>query len=111
MTVTPLGTPAGWSAVMEQAEHQCQCRGGCGAKHASKGQLFRCERTTRHDRLIAAPADLLLTTTAAAAVPVEQLLAWCLICHRGALARQRADARERARQEQDEQPPALLFDI
>ncbi|MFG2334895.1 hypothetical protein ACGFMM_35560 [Streptomyces sp. NPDC048604] len=107
MTVIPLGTPAVWASVMEAAEHRCQCTGACGARHGATG--LQCGRTTEHYRLLAAPADLLLTTAAAATVPAEQLLAWCSSCHRKATARQRADARERAQHESAESP--ALFDL
>ncbi|WP_432114044.1 hypothetical protein [Streptomyces sp. S1] len=69
---------------------------------------MRCDKTTEQRALIAAPADLLLTVTAMAAVPTEQLLAWCPSCHSQTLARQRADARERTRHEADSH---TLFDL
>lgn len=107
MTVIPLGTPRAWAVVMSAAGHRCHCTGACGSKH-SKSAL-RCDETTEHAPLLAAPADLTLPTAAAAAVPVGELLAWCVDCHRKAGARQRADARERARQQAAE--PAALFDL
>jgi hypothetical protein len=70
---------------------------------------MRCHRTATHYRLIIAPADLLLSPAAAAAVPAEQLLGWCPGCHRAALGRQRAADRERCRLEAPE--PAALFDL
>jgi hypothetical protein len=103
----PLGASALWRAVMEAAGHQCHCSGACGSRHTNSG--MRCHRTATHHRLLIAPADLLLTPAAAAAVPAEQLLAWCPDCHRAALGRQRAADRERRRLE--EQPPAALFDL
>jgi hypothetical protein len=110
MTVIPLGTPRVWEAVMSAAGHRCQCTGACGSKHSRSG--MRCEATTERRALLAAPADLLLTPVAAAAVPPEQLLAWCPACHSKAIARQRADARERARQEAADDLDALaLFDL
>ena len=103
----PLGAAQVWQPVMEAAGFQCQCAGGlCGSQHAKSG--LRCDRTATNHRLIAAPADLLLTPAAAAAVPAEQLLAWCPDCHKKATARQRAADRERHRQ--DPEPPAL-FDL
>jgi hypothetical protein len=104
----PLAAAALWQTVMDAAGHQCQCAGGlCGSKHSSSG--LRCHRTGAHHRLIAAPADLTLSPTVAAAVPAEQLLAWCPDCHRGALSRQRVAARELQRIQAPE--PAALFDI
>lgn len=104
----PLGASAIWRAVMEAAGYQCQCSGGaCGSRHASSG--MRCHRTATHRRLLAAPADLTLSPAAAAAVPAEQLLAWCPDCHRAALGRQRASERERKRHQDPE--PAALFDL
>lgn len=101
----PLGTPALWAAVMDTAEQRCQCAGGlCGSKHSDSG--LRCNRTTEHDRLLAAPLELTLSPVAAAAVPAEQLRAWCVPCHRKALARQRAAARQF---EQPADEPLALF--
>ncbi|MFC8795885.1 hypothetical protein [Streptomyces cinereoruber] len=108
MTATPLGTPRVWTAVMSTAGHRCQCTGACGSKHSRSG--LRCDATTERRALLAAPADLLLTPVAAAAVPVEELLAWCPACHTKATARQRAEARERARHDDDADSPAL-FDL
>lgn len=103
---TPLGNPALWAAVMQAAEQQCQCSGGiCGSQHTKSG--LRCDRTTEYEQLLAAPRELTLSTVAAAAVPVEQLRAWCPACHRGALAKQRAADRQRARQAAAE--PLALF--
>jgi hypothetical protein len=70
---------------------------------------MRCHRTASAHRLIVAPADLLLSPAAAAAVPTEELLAWCPGCHRAALNRQRAALEERRRIETP--APASLFDI
>ncbi|MEU9617182.1 hypothetical protein AB0D56_37550 [Streptomyces sp. NPDC048209] len=106
MTVIPLGTPRVWSVVMSAAGHRCHCTGACGSKHSDSG--LQCDETTEQSALLAAPADLLLTTAAAAAVPVGELLAWCTDCHRKATARQRRDARERLRLEAE---PAGLFDL
>lgn len=93
---------------MEAADYQCQCAGGlCGSRHSKTG--LRCHRSAESHRLLVAPSDLLLTPAAAAAVPAEQLLAWCPDCHRGALGKQRAAARELKRLEEPE--PAALFEI
>lgn len=107
MTVIPLGTPRVWAVVMSAAGHRCHCTGACGSQHSKTG--MQCDATTEHTALLAAPADLTLPTAAAAAVPAGDLLAWCSDCHRKAAARQRADARQRARQEAPE-PPGL-FDL
>ncbi|MFF8879625.1 hypothetical protein [Streptomyces flaveolus] len=97
----PLGATAVWEAVMEPAGHQCQCEGGlCGSKHADTG--LRCLHTSAHGRLLVAPADLTLSTVAAAAVPIDELRAWCASCHAKARSRQLAAARERDRQAADE---------
>ncbi|MGZ3113253.1 hypothetical protein [Streptomyces sp. H62] len=104
----PLGAARTWQTVMESADYQCQCFGGlCGSQHAKTG--MRCHRTAGSHRLIVAPADLLLTPAAAAAVPAEQLLAWCPDCHKKATSRQRAADRERRQHEAPE--PAALFDL
>ncbi|MCW8099784.1 hypothetical protein [Streptomyces tauricus] len=104
----PLGAPAVWQAVMEGAGYRCHCTGGtCGSRHA-RSEL-RCHRTADNHRLIAAPAALLLTAAEAAALPAGELLAWCPQCHTGALARQRAAARDLARSQASE--PAGLFDL
>jgi hypothetical protein len=91
---------------MQAADHQCQCAGGlCGSQHSKTG--LRCIRTTGSARLIVAPDDLTLTPAAAAAVPVEQLRAWCSGCHAGAQRRQLEAQREVKRLESDE--PLSLF--
>lgn len=105
MTVIPLGTPRVWVVVMAAAGHTCQCAGACGNRHSGSG--LKCDQHGTHARMLAAPADLTLTTAAAAAVPVGELLAWCTNCHRKATARQRADAREQHRQTE----PDSLFDL
>ncbi|MFE1928696.1 hypothetical protein ACFW91_39870 [Streptomyces asoensis] len=107
MSRPPLGASALWRAVMEPAGYRCQCSGACGSQHAKTER--RCHRTAASHRLLVAPADLLLSPAAAAAVPAEQLLVWCPDCHRKALGRQRASARERLRLEAE--PPAALFDL
>lgn len=102
----PLGASAIWKAVMEVAGDQCQCTGGlCGSQHSKTG--LRCIRTTAHGRLIVAPADLTLSPVAAAAVPAEQLRAWCPDCHAKAQKRQLANQQELERQQSDE--PLSLF--
>lgn len=103
----PLGAATVWQAVMEAAGYQCHCSGACGSQHSKTDR--RCHRTAGSHRLLVAPADLLLSPAAAAAVPAEQLLAWFPDCHRAALGRQRAADRERRRLESPE--PAALFDL
>jgi hypothetical protein len=91
---------------MEPAGHQCQCEGGlCGSKHSETG--LRCIRTASTGRLLIAPADLTLSTVAAAAVPVEQLRAWCPSCRFRAFVWQLASLRELERQTAEE--PLSLF--
>ncbi|MCP8712543.1 hypothetical protein [Streptomyces sp. AC04842] len=102
----PLGASAVWKAVMEPAGHRCQCQGGlCGSQHSDTGR--RCINSSAHGRLLIAPADLTLSTVAAAAVPVEELRAWCGSCHGKARNRQLAAARELERRQADE--PLSLF--
>ncbi|MGA5668989.1 hypothetical protein ACPCTG_26340 [Streptomyces pseudogriseolus] len=102
----PLGAAAVWEAVMEPAGHKCQCSGGlCGSQHSETG--LRCHNTSAHGRLLIAPADLTLSTVAAAAVPVAELRAWCASCHAKARNRQLAAARELERQQAEE--PLSLF--
>ncbi|MEW2424865.1 hypothetical protein AB0911_30495 [Streptomyces nigra] len=102
----PLGAPAVWQAVMAAAGGHCQCTGGlCGSQHSDTGR--RCLNSSAHGRLLIAPADLTLTTVAAAAVPAEELRAWCAGCHAKARARQLASLRELERQTADE--PLSLF--
>jgi hypothetical protein len=91
---------------MEAAGYRCQCAGGlCGSQHSVSG--LRCDRTPERCRLLVAPLDLTLTPAAAAAVPAEQLRAWCRACHDKARARQRARERELRRQLEPE--PEGLF--
>lgn len=102
----PLGLAAVWEAVMEPAGYQCQCSGGlCGSEHSKTG--LRCFKTTGHGRLMVAPADLTLSPVAAAAVPAEQLRAWCPSCHTGAMRRQLENKRELERQQAED--PLALF--
>jgi hypothetical protein len=89
----PLVDAARWEAVMEAAGYRCQCAGGlCGSRHSNSG--LRCK--AEHDdgngrvRLIAAPFDLGLSDVAAAAVPVDQLRAWCASCYQAARRKARA---------------------
>ncbi|MFE1926503.1 hypothetical protein ACFW91_28580 [Streptomyces asoensis] len=97
----PLGVSDTWETVMEPAGYQCQCTGGlCGSQHSKTG--LRCIQTTTHGRLLVAPADLTLSPVAAAAVPAEQLRAWCHGCHAKAQKRQRDSQRELRRLEADE---------
>lgn len=107
MTITPLGTPAVWVTVMTAAGHRCHCTGACGNKHTKS--LGQCDRDTDREQLLVAPADLLLSPVAAAAVPAGELLAWCTDCHRKATAKQRAAERERC--QQDEQQPETLWSL
>ena len=101
----PLGATAIWQAVMEPAGHKCQCTGGlCGSQHSDTG--LRCINTSAHGRLLIAPADLTLSTVAAAAVPVEELRAWCASCHAKARNRQLANLRELERHAEE---PLSLF--
>jgi hypothetical protein len=90
---------------MDAAGDQCQCTGACGSQHTKTG--LRCPKATSHARLIVAPDDLTLSPTVAAAVPVEQLRAWCSGCHAGAQRRQLEAQRELQRLESDE--PLSLF--
>lgn len=101
----PLGASAVWQAVMKTAGDQCQCTGACGSQHSKTG--LRCSKVTSHSRLIVAPVDLTLPPAAAAAVPAEQLRAWCSGCHAGAQRRQLEAQREVQRLEADE--PLSLF--
>ncbi|WP_442803397.1 hypothetical protein OG411_17410 [Streptomyces pseudogriseolus] len=102
----PLGATAVWEAVMATAGHRCQCSGGlCGSQHAKTGN--RCIETTTRGRLLVAPLDLTLSDVAAAAVPAEDLRAWCLGCHAKAHKRQLANQRELEQQAADE--PLALF--
>lgn len=103
MTVIPLGTPPAWVATMSAAGHRCHCTGSCGTEH--DGLNDQCRETAEQGPLLAAPADLLLSVTAAACTPTADLLAWCATCHRKATSRQRRDARQAA-----DDPPGL-FDL
>lgn len=104
---TPIACPPAWSAVMESADYRCQCSGGlCGSQHSKDGH--RCKVEQGAQLLIAAPLDLTLKPLAASRVPTTELRAWCSTCHKKAAARQRAQDRERTRQEPDE---IALFDL
>ncbi|MET9293826.1 hypothetical protein [Streptomyces sp. NPDC003077] len=83
----PIAYAEQWRAVMEAAGYRCECVGQCGSQHV-KGR-GRCQR--EHDqlagkqrgpvRLMAAPLDLNLPPTRAAALPPSELRAWCVDCH------------------------------
>lgn len=88
----PMFGAAMWSAVMLSASQgqekpRCQCSGQCGQPHVKGGG--RCPRMHGQHvknkgtiRLHAAPADLALAGTAAAALlPAEALRAWCSTCY------------------------------
>ncbi|MEV0187508.1 hypothetical protein AB0I39_03085 [Kitasatospora purpeofusca] len=101
----PLGDTTGlWQAVLAAAAGRCQCRGTCGRSHAKDGG--RCPTVhggyARHGTgpvsLLAAPAEpdgLLLPAHRAAALPKQQLAAWCPACH-DATRRTAAKARQAA---------------
>ncbi|GGU63565.1 hypothetical protein GCM10010211_30750 [Streptomyces albospinus] len=82
----PISGAALFRSVMTAAGWRCQCTGACGQPHAqSEG---RCPR--EHDgyagkhggpvRLMAAPADPTITHFQAAALPAQELRAWCPGC-------------------------------
>ncbi|MER7172642.1 hypothetical protein [Streptomyces mesophilus] len=82
----PIVGAALFNAVMQAADSRCECTGQCGQPHAkSEG---RCPH--KHDgyiakrhgpvRLMAAPADPLMSPVAAAALPPAELMAWCPGC-------------------------------
>lgn len=92
---------------MDVAGGHCQCAGGlCGQQHAKTEG--RCPKSTSHNRLIVAPADLTLSPVVAAAVPVEQLRAWCSSCHAGAQRLQLEAQREALRLESTDEPLPLF---
>ncbi|MFJ2402887.1 hypothetical protein ACIOUE_16455 [Streptomyces xanthochromogenes] len=86
MKSQPIVGAAAFNAVMEAADHRCQCAGECGNSHA-KGD-GRCPHehdgyTSKHGRrlrLVAAPADPLATAVTAAGLSAAQLRAWCPDC-------------------------------
>ncbi|MGD6753815.1 hypothetical protein [Streptomyces sp. BH105] len=90
MRTEPITGTAVFNPVMQAAGYRCQCTGQCGNPHR-KGE-GRCPHehdgyTSKHGRrvrLIAAPADPLATSVAAATTPVSDLRAWCPDCHTAA---------------------------
>ncbi|MFF0033509.1 hypothetical protein ACFYS7_36165 [Streptomyces avermitilis] len=92
----PLVAVGTWRPVMEAADYRCQCAGECGNAHAKSGG--RCPRehdgyTSKHGhrvRLMAAPADVLMSPVEAAALPVGRLRAWCPECHTATARKARA---------------------
>jgi len=115
--IPPLACPDLWQAVMAAAAGRCQCRGTCGKNHAKTGG--RCDHehsglAHQHGggrvHLIAAPAepaDLLLPPHKTAALPKQQLAAWCPPCHQGTQAAARAAHRKTAPATE----PDSLFDL
>ncbi|MFD9692003.1 hypothetical protein ACFWXO_40280 [Kitasatospora sp. NPDC059088] len=113
----PLAEAELWRAVMAAAAGRCQCRGTCGTSHDKDGG--RCPAVhgtyqTKHGRgwvrLLAAPAEpaaLLLPTHRAAALPKQQLAAWCEHCHQAT--RRAADQARQASAPAGE--PDSLFDL
>ncbi|MFB7663944.1 hypothetical protein ACFC1R_08350 [Kitasatospora sp. NPDC056138] len=93
----PLGDNQGlWLVVLAAAAGRCQCRGTCGKKHDKDGGRCKTVHGTGPVRLRAAPAepaDLLLPSHKAAALPKTALIAWCPECH-DATRRAAAKARE-----------------
>lgn len=109
MTVYALPPIVGasvWQSVMDKAGQgqdspRCQCAGACGQPHVKAGG--RCPREhgqhvkghgTIH--LAAAPADLAIEGTAAVALPVADLRAWCPTCYASALRKARTAGRAAA---------------
>lgn len=83
----PLAASITWDQVMAAAGGRCQCEGKCGRKHRPTRGVRpviegRCEATTDHDRLIAAPTEPTADPHRAAAGPLS---AWCRPCYGDAL--------------------------
>jgi hypothetical protein len=108
----PIAYADTWRPVMCAAGFRCQCRGECGNDH-KKGK-GRCPR--EHDqlaskhrgpvRLLAAPADPIVTGLAAARLPTARLRAWCPDCLDGA--RRAANRQARAEPAADQ---TSLFEL
>lgn len=98
----PIAGARLWLAVMDRASQsrgsapgsafdrdpapRCECTGQCG-KHDARCPHTHGEHRKRGGplRLVAAPADLALDgTPAAARLGADALLAWCPRCHKGA---------------------------
>lgn len=88
----PIAGARLWSAVMDRAGQgresaQCECTGQCGKHDGARCPQSHGEYRKRGGpvRLIAAPANLALDgTPAAARLGVDDLRAWCPRCHDGA---------------------------
>jgi len=88
-----------WSAVMSAAGYRCQCEGVCGSRHTPIGQRtagvqHRCSRTAAPGAppSVVAPVEPTVPACVAAALPAEDLRAWCPRCFTGAtLAARRAE--------------------
>lgn len=86
-TVPPIAASDIWQAVMDRADHQCQCThtghpGHRGGRCHTSGWTSPSEATVLADvRLIAGPAhpgprpERVIDRT-----PIDQLQAWCLPC-------------------------------
>jgi hypothetical protein len=86
-----------WRLVMSAAGYRCQCEGACGRTHAPAdqrlpGMQHRCQRQ-RGEQVpgqgvpifVVAPARPAVSAMVAAALPVEELRAWCPACYSGAV--------------------------
>ena len=99
MNSVPLAATALHTAVMQAADHRCQCTGQCTNPHrkgAGRCPLVHDGYTIKPGRrvhLIAAPSTPLTPLVQAVTLPAADLMAWCPACHTGALRQARRDAR------------------
>lgn len=81
-----------WQAVVAAADGQCQCTGACGRPHRpGNGRCVVGPGWT--GTLVAAPANPTLAFHQAAALPPQELRAWCPACWKDAVRKARAAQR------------------
>jgi hypothetical protein len=98
--VVPLWAPAAWHTAVAAADHQCACRGQCGAKHkAGAGRCIRTLRGPAAEPLFAVPAE----------PGSSELIALCRRCADGHETAQRRTVRQAATAALTEAPG--LFDL
>ncbi|NJQ14197.1 hypothetical protein [Streptomyces bohaiensis] len=113
MTINPpIAAGTLWTAVMDRAGGQCECRGECGKSHVGDARCVtfdavRAQRRRLVRELEIAPLEVApMTFAAAAALPADKLRARCGDC--AARCRRQVAAVKR----RDRQDEALdLFDV
>lgn len=106
----PIAASETWTQVMDRAGHRCQCTWRRHPAHRGE-QDGRCERTTSGTQLSAGPLDPgPHPDRTIAAVPAEEMRAWCPPCWDEAAKVARRQDREAERIARWNGQMAALFD-